>query len=113
MVSLSLFLIGDSWNGQCVKDSEEKRIFETEENVGAENNIEDCKESCHKKGFPYMGLQATTWCHCGMNPPPPSSKVPDDDCSHLCPGNHHQKCGGAWRMNIHTTYQGLYNIFEN
>ena len=82
-----------------------------EENVGAENDVESCRTSCLNKGFPYMGVQATTWCHCGRSAPPTTSKVPDEECSHLCPGNKQEQCGGPWRMNIFETYEGLYDIF--
>ena len=75
-------------------------------NIGNTNSVTKCRELCSSKGFAYMGVQATTWCACGHDPPPLASKVAQDDCNHICPGNNEEKCGASWRMNVYHETSG-------
>ena len=78
--------------------------------VGLNNSVATCKESCSSQGFPYVGVKDTTWCDCGHRPPDMDSKVPLGECNSSCPGNPGEKCGGQdGRMNVYKIIPGLEN----
>ena len=71
------------------------------EYVGPTNSLTKCRQLCPSKGYSYMGVQAGSWCCCGHNPPPQSSRVSQEECSQKCPGNSGEMCGASWRMNVY------------
>ena len=78
--------------------------------VGLNNSVATCQQSCSSQGFPYMGVKDTTWCDCGHRPPDMDSKVPLGECNSSCPGNPGEKCGGQdGRMNVYKIIPGLEN----
>ena len=87
-------------------DSDDRLLPDGQE-IGATNSVTECRRVCAEKGFPYMGVQATTWCFCGDTPPPSSSQVSTSECNHICPGDSEQKCGGGFRMNVYEIKEGL------
>ena len=77
------------------------RLLPYLEFVGSTNSLTKCRQLCSSKGYSYMGVQAGSWCCCGHNPPPQSSRVSQEECSTKCPGNSGEMCGASWRMNVY------------
>ncbi|KAH3805946.1 xylosyltransferase oxt-like [Dreissena polymorpha] len=81
----------------CYKDSL-ARIMTVRLPDSNSNSPLECAARCH--GYPYSGTQFGIECFCGdcLN----ATKSPDSECNMACPGDNSKKCGGNWRMSVHS-----------
>ena len=88
--------------------NDQPRLYSHATNIGDSNDVEACEEYCYEEGYTYMGLEGKTWCRCGHDPPPLSSRLPEGDCDKACPGNSLETCGGGFKMNVYQIEQGYF-----
>ncbi|KAB5571716.1 WSC domain-containing protein [Coniochaeta sp. 2T2.1] len=63
-----------------------------------------CVGRCIEYGYRYAGLENGGDCYCGDDLPPPSTSVPEGECSTLCPDtSSNQTCGAPWRLDVLAT----------
>merc|ERR1712198_259869 len=86
--------------GLCYKDSATRVLPHAKINDHS-LTIERCIAHCHRINFDYAGVEFAHQCFCGNLNPSSSLKRPQSECNVKCKGNHHQKCGGGWRINVY------------
>ena len=93
----------------CFEDSAsaEKFLNEFKESYPKVNSPHECVETCLQNGFLLAGVKSGSWCHCG-NEIPMKSKVEENNCDLICPGNFTQKCGGQSFMNVYEVKSHFY-----
>ena len=62
--------------------------------------IQKCILHCSEKKYKFAGVQTGHECWCGNDSPPKNKIRSKSDCSVRCSGDHDQKCGGIWRINV-------------
>jgi len=86
--------------GLCYKDSSTRVLPHARINDHS-LTIERCIAHCHRRNFDYAGVEFSHECFCGNLNPSSSLKRPQSECNAKCKGNHNQKCGGTWRINVY------------
>ena len=93
------------WSGQCVQDSQSKRLLPTSLSVGSLTPAK-CMEACAVEGFSCAGVQYTFQCWCGHDVPPADLIIDISECNLACPGDDNQTCGGLPnKMNVYQIKQ--------
>jgi len=88
--------------GLCYKDgSGHNRVLPHAIWRSSSLTIEKCIHHCYRRNFDFAGVQTGHECWCGNHNPNDSQRRPQSECSVRCAGNHNQKCGGIWRINVY------------
>ncbi|XP_053683028.1 xylosyltransferase oxt [Sabethes cyaneus] len=88
----------------CFQDEKNFRILSGYyTNFKTSNSPRRCIQLCLQSGFLYAGVQYSSECFCGDDPPKTSAKLPDSSCNMKCSGDPRQACGGYFTVNIYET----------
>ncbi|XP_045766664.1 LOW QUALITY PROTEIN: xylosyltransferase oxt [Maniola jurtina] len=88
----------------CYLDEKKLRLLSSYYgNYANINSPSFCLDICVQAGFPFAGVQYSSECFCGEQPPPTTAKTSDGLCDMNCPGDPSQKCGGYFTMNVYET----------
>ncbi|XP_055528233.1 xylosyltransferase oxt [Wyeomyia smithii] len=88
----------------CFQDEKNFRILSGYyTNFKTSNSPRRCIQLCLQSGFLFAGVQYSSECFCGDDPPKASAKLPDSSCNMKCSGDPRQACGGYFTVNIYET----------
>uniref|UniRef100_A0A0P6K152 protein xylosyltransferase n=1 Tax=Aedes aegypti TaxID=7159 RepID=A0A0P6K152_AEDAE len=88
----------------CFQDEKNFRLLSGYyTNFKTNNSPRRCIQLCLQSGFLYAGVQYSSECFCGDEPPKASAKLPDSSCNMKCSGDPKQACGGYFTANIYET----------
>ncbi|XP_055620367.1 xylosyltransferase oxt isoform X2 [Toxorhynchites rutilus septentrionalis] len=88
----------------CYRDEKNFRILSGYyTNFKTTNSPIKCIQLCLQSGFLYAGVQYSSECFCGDEPPKASAKLPDSSCNMKCTGDPKQACGGYFTTNVYET----------
>ena len=99
--------------GACYKETDPRLLpgqagkwaaWMKDEDGESNNSPAACKKFC--EGFKYYGVQSTNQCFCGDKLHGDLNRMPDSQCSAVCPGDASQKCGAGGRMNLYDAFLG-------
>nr|XP_022345628.1 uncharacterized protein LOC111138107 [Crassostrea virginica] len=65
--------------------------------------VESCIRFCNSRGFPFAGMQNSSYCLCGDRLHQLPSAKSEAECDNPCVGNHTEKCGGRDRISVYGT----------
>ncbi|KAL9701776.1 hypothetical protein quinque_005217 [Culex quinquefasciatus] len=88
----------------CFQDEKNFRILSGYyTNFKTTNSPKRCIQLCLQSGFLYGGVQYSSECFCGDEPPKASAKLPDSSCNMKCSGDPKEACGGYFTANVYET----------
>ncbi|KAH3702118.1 hypothetical protein DPMN_077120 [Dreissena polymorpha] len=88
----------------CYLDSMNNRVLSYEmSDLKKTNTPEECARIC--RDYRYAGVEFGKKCFCG-NSIRVTNVKPESECNYSCTGDSSKMCGGLWRINVYTNWEG-------